>query len=68
MINRFDFLEWRKGLLIGSPDDSVSRGWIPYRLAIPTLLDEKAFVKWILKMLDLASFCLIAGKKFFLPA
>lgn len=50
------FLEWRKGFLIGGPDETVSRGWIPYRLAIPTLLDENAFVKWIFKMIVLASF------------
>ena len=33
----------------------VSRGWIPNRLAIPTLLDENAFVKRIFEMIDLAS-------------
>ena len=51
----FDCLEWRKGLQAEGPDDSVSRGWIPNRLAIPTLLEKKTFVKAIFEMIDLAS-------------
>ncbi len=40
-----------------SPDEKVSRGRVPDRLAIPTVTQGSKFVKRISEMIELASSC-----------